>query len=305
MINTNQEWVTAKDASTSPAEKGYEVTVDLIQPWSVPIMKTTLPPDILQKMIEISDQLLADKESESYGNELVGEINKELYIEPKVLQQAGVMGFFLQIISQFVMMCKCQQYPLNVDEIQQELWMTEIIRTWIISQHPGEYNPIHIHSECKISTVMYLKVPKMLSSRKSYPGLPQLADACITFVGNSSMDVELSTPSITLAPRVGDFYIFGALQQHLVYPFRCEEGQEDTERRSISFNASFQSKTEFDHHTKFVLPVENLIKENKLEEAYEMINSGPISPSTKRRIIANIKRTNHNTALRESVHDLK
>ena len=45
---------------------------------------------------------------------------------------------------------------------------------------------------------------------------------------------------------MGDFYIFGAQQQHAVYPFRCAEGQKETERRSISFNAIFQSKTEYD-----------------------------------------------------------
>ena len=42
--------------------------------------------------------------------------------------------------------------------------------------------------------------------------------------------------------------MFGALQQHLVYPYRCEEG--DPERRSISFNAVFQSKTDHDRGKK-------------------------------------------------------
>ena len=40
---------------------------------------------------------------------------------------------------------------------------------------------------------------------------------------------------------VGDFFIFGAQQQHAVYPYRCAEGQEDVERRSVSFNAVFQN----------------------------------------------------------------
>ena len=44
----------------------------------------------------------------------------------------------------------------------------------------------------------------------------------------------------------GDFYIFGAQQQHAVYPYRCVEGQKDVERRSISFNAVFQSKADYD-----------------------------------------------------------
>ena len=56
----------------------------------------------------------------------------------------------------------------------------------------------------------------------------------------------MSAPSVAIPSQVGDFYIFGANQQHAVYPYRCEEGQKDVERRSISFNAVFQSKTDFD-----------------------------------------------------------
>jgi len=43
---------------------------------------------------------------------------------------------------------------------------------------------------------------------------------------------------------VGDFFIFPASQQHFVYPFRTPDGK--GERRSVSFNAVFSSKTEQD-----------------------------------------------------------
>ena len=61
-------------------------------------------------------------------------------------------------------------------------------------------------------------------------------------------------PNIAIPPQVGDFYIFGAQQQHEVYPYRCKEGQEDVERRSISFNAVFQSKADFDAGKKANIP---------------------------------------------------
>jgi len=48
-------------------QKIYEMEVQLIQPWSVPVFKTTLPPNVLQAMIEISDQVIADKETKSHG----------------------------------------------------------------------------------------------------------------------------------------------------------------------------------------------------------------------------------------------
>ena len=54
-------------------EKVYEMNIEMIQPWSVPVFKTTLPPDVLQTMIEISDKILADKDAESHGGNLAGQ----------------------------------------------------------------------------------------------------------------------------------------------------------------------------------------------------------------------------------------
>ena len=219
-------------------EKKYELNIKLIQPWSVPVFKTELPPDILKTMIEISNQIMADKEAKSWGVNLAGQIDTELAIDYTTLEKTGVLGFFLGAIRQFVIVCKCQLHPDKITEMQQEEWLTDITNMWIISQQPGEYNPIHIHTQCHFSSVMYLKVPKMLPPKKEHR---QDDDGSILFVSNSSRDLDFSTPSITIPPQVGDFYIFGAEQQHAVYPYRCEEGQKDTERRSISFNAVFKS----------------------------------------------------------------
>ena len=84
-----------------------------------------------------------------------------------------------------------------------------------------------------------LKVPEMLTPKKENRAAD---DGSLVFHSNWSGNYELSTPSITFPPQVGDFYIFGAQQQHLVYPYRCAEGQEDVERRSISFNACYKSR---------------------------------------------------------------
>jgi len=232
-------------------EKVYEMNIEMIQPWSVPVFKTTLPPEVLQTMIEISDQVIADKETKSHGEYLAGQIDSELLVEHDLLEQSGVMGFFLGAVRQFVMMCKCQQMPNKVDAIQREEWLTQMLTMWIVSQQPGEYNPMHIHTQCTISTVMYLKVPKMVLSRKEHrPG----DDGSILFCSNASRDVDFSVPNINFFPAVGDFYMFGAQQQHAVYPYRCAEGQKDVERRSISFNAIFQSKTERDKGEKVNIP---------------------------------------------------
>ena len=76
----------------------------------------------------------------------------------------------------------------------------------------------------------------MLPSRKEHR---KSDDGSIVFSGNVSRELELSMPTVTIPPEVGDFFIFGANQQHSVYPFRCAKGEKNIERRSISFNANF------------------------------------------------------------------
>jgi len=232
----HQERLTKKQGKEASR---YTLDISLIQPWSVPVVKTTLPPDVLQTMIEISDEVIANKDVPPYGEYLVGQIEKELLF-PDVFLNSKLMDFFNSMTHQFGITCKCQAIPDRINEIKKEEWLTKIVDMWIVSQQPGEYNPLHVHKECQISSVMYLKVPKMLPSRKEHRPHD---DGSISFVSNASRDLEFSAPSISIPPQVGDFFIFGANQQHLVYPYRCEEGQEDVERRSVSFNTKFYPKT--------------------------------------------------------------
>ena len=217
-----------------------EMSIDLLQPWSVPVMRTRLPLYVLDRMLEISEGMISDENSISHGPRLAGQIKTELTIDTELLKKNDLDKFFHAMIKQFVILAKTQKTPYKKEEIQKETWLSQMDSMWVISQKPGEYNPIHFHTECQISAVMYLKLPKFLPSEKKHRAGD---DGAITFVSNSSNDTELSQPSLTLRPAVGDFFIFGAKQQHMVYPYRCEEG--DTERRSISFNAVFQSQTNY------------------------------------------------------------
>ena len=71
---------------------------------------------------------------------------------------------------------------------------------------------------------------------------PSQFDGSITFVNNSSTDKIWARPNLQIQPQVGDFLIFPADQKHLVYPFRTADGK--GERRSVSFNAIFSSKSQ-------------------------------------------------------------
>ena len=91
---------------------------------------------------------------------------------------------------------------------------------WIISQKDNEYNPCHIHTDCAVSSVMYLKVPDFLPSTK-----PQRDDdGCIVFIG-SVTENRFTRQQLKVKPVPGDFFMFPAHQIHSVYPFRTEDGK--------------------------------------------------------------------------------
>ena len=230
-----QEKISKK--GNNPTQIKMELKMDLLQPWSVPLMRTELPPYVLEGMIELTDDMIADENSASHGSQLAGQIKTELTIDIERLKKNNLDKFFDTMIKQFVIYAKSQQTPYN-EEIKKETWLTQIVAMWVVSQEPNEYNPLHHHTECQISAVMYLKIPKLKKERKEHR---RHIDGAITFVANSSLDKDFSHPNITIPP-------VGANQQHSVNPYRCEE--EDTERRSVSFNAIFSSEKLFEQQKK-------------------------------------------------------
>jgi len=237
MSQTRKERRRAERATKK--EEKFQMHFELLQPWSTFVMKTQLPPPILEKMIRITDKIVDNAENEkSHGQHLAGQIKDELWVDHEILEREKVMDFFLNVARNYVIQAFCQNEPLNRQTILAEEWYTQMLSMWIISQKDNEYNPCHVHTECDLSTVMYLKIPEYLPSRKSH----RKDDGAITFSGPAGKDQRWGTPTITYQPQVGDFFIFPASQQHWVYPFRTPDGK--GERRSVSFNVIFSSKTE-------------------------------------------------------------
>jgi len=238
-MNRQQRRMQERKERKKNQEKNYELNIDMIQPWSTFIMKTRLPDDILGKMLEITDSIVDDSENaKSWGQNLAGQIKDELFVEHNLLHEAEIYAFFMDIVRHYVIAAKSQQNPFAKEAIQQEKWLTQMLSMWIISQKDGEYNPMHIHTECNISTVMYLKIPEYLPSRKSH----REDDGNIVFVNNTCNDAQFVSPQFSYRPKVGDFFIFPAQQSHFVYPFRTADGK--GERRSVSFNAIFSTERE-------------------------------------------------------------
>ncbi len=230
----------------APNDPNLSLEIEMIQPWSDVLLKTKLPDPVLKGMLEISDKVLQDPERANWGHNLAGQIEDEPIIPHEMMQNyklgtsGNIFTFLLNIVGEYVKMCMRQQTTqIDYHKIENEEWMTQMKSAWLISQWPGEYNPIHIHTECSLSTVMYLKVPEFLPSTKP----ERDDDGCIMFIGAGGQNSRLTRNIIKIKPKVGDFYIFPAHLQHCVYPFKTDG---DYERRSMSFNADFISKTDWE-----------------------------------------------------------
>ena len=197
----------------------------IFKPFGPSIGKSKISRKFLEKLnMEVDTKIFS--KSNDYSPKLASQIRKEVQISKNFIKK------YLE--KELIKNIKIFLMKENVKKIKE----IKILNLWVVSQYKNEYNPIHFHKNCNISAVMYIKIPTMLPSRKKH----RSDDGAIVFLGNSSRETELSMPTVECPPEVGDFFIFGANQQHAVYPFRCAKGETNTERRSISFNAYFKNK---------------------------------------------------------------
>ena len=218
--------------------QSFQMSYTLHRPWSDILFETKLPPMVLEKMIKISNEVLADSKRISWGKNLAGQIKEELLIEPELLKKENLLDFFGNMVQEYVHQCNLQQAPSDqhqhIETVKNHIHVT-MNSMWIVEQQPGEYNPIHTHTGCDVSAVMYLKAPNFLPSEKP----DRDDDGTIYFVGGSGTNDKLKMSSLKVKPKPGQFFIFPSHLQHTVYPYKTND---NFARRSVSFNASFEYK---------------------------------------------------------------
>ena len=194
-----------------------------------------LPQDATDAMLKMSDELLSNKLSESHGQNLAGVIDKEIKVYKSDMEKAGVDQLIESCVRSYVVHCAKNHGMFQ----ETHIFDTMINSAWIVSQYANEYNPLHNHTGCDISAVIYLKVPDVKGRRnlESKKGKEDF-DGSIAFVhsamGNRNHDV-LEKGVMNLSPTSGLLVMFPSYLIHTVYPF-IGEG----ERRCLPFNAVYR-----------------------------------------------------------------
>ena len=71
--------------------------LNVYQPWSIPVLHTTLPDILLKELIQLTDLIEKDEERESVNDGLAGEIEDEWKIDPILLTNITFKDYIIQL----------------------------------------------------------------------------------------------------------------------------------------------------------------------------------------------------------------
>ena len=200
-----------------------EIPFMLVRPFGPFIVKSELPKELMDDYNEELEKIIKDKKLVSeldWSQHLVGKVTQELRVPDNLREKYD--GYFQALVDAYVKKVSDDPKgrPFNLGT------------AWFVRQFPGEFNPIHIHTYCTLSSVGYLQLPKGMDKefeKESKTRRP--VKGHIEFIYGVPQD--FNSHSLLVQPKIGDFYIFPRYLMHTVYPFRTPG-----ERRSFSMNVS-------------------------------------------------------------------
>jgi len=191
------------------------------------LFKSQLPDDIRQKLLE--EGIKCQK---SHNKKLAGHLENQF---------AYPENFAKEFYSDFTPYIKtyrqahCAYHNLD-PSIPIELQAVDL---WINFMKSGDFNPLHTHAY-DLSFVTYLSVPQEIHlENNEYEGM-SAGPGSISFNFTQSANPKWATTEKHYIPKTGDLFIFPALLQHWVAPFKS-----DVTRISVSGNISIANKNKF------------------------------------------------------------
>ena len=194
---------------------------EIFKPFGPSIVKISIPEDIISAMNIYVEEIIKDKEKlkeNDEGHKLAGNVYQEFLLDTDFMKKIKWANFLGLV---------CEKWVWREKAVK--LKKFQIIKSWIVRQFKNEYNPIHYHSG-NISGVGYLKVPSKMGETLQKNKTINNNGKLILIDGSKKI---FCSPTYTITPKVGDFYLFPSYLMHTVYPFSDTE----EERRSVSFNA--------------------------------------------------------------------
>jgi len=262
--NSNLDSYGDNTRSVGKHAEPVKLPVQVYSPWANIIVRFKIPDDVFDELKKMYEYTMS-KEWASFGKQLVGQIKEEPEITVDIVSKYPKWSSFcMESVKNFVhaqTQVNMSSDPKRFEEWCKDPLLTKMNTMWFVKQKPGEYNPAHIHTNCKVSAIAYLKTPqKQIKDKKEW----HPTDGRVTFFNNTGTDMNFSNSMATFAPEPGDMYVFGSLQHHMVYPYRSEDPND--ERVSISFNADALTKSQLEAQNKHSEKIYEEVKKVKEQE---------------------------------------
>lgn len=205
-----------------------ELDTTMLSPFGPRILCVKLPDNIIERINHLGD---TQQNKNNMDGRLAGQIKDEPELTNEEMDSIGIKKIFMDIGQQYVhtILSDKHHFDYNKDDFYINM---KFVSGWIVNQKENEYNPIHYHSNCSISAVLYLKVPEFRP--RGFVGKKNI-DGYIEFINSTVDHSMLSAGSYLVKPQVGQLLMFPSTLLHTVYPFQGPE-----ERRSLAFNLNYE-----------------------------------------------------------------
>ena len=212
------------------AAKRSEIELDseMLSPFGPRIFSMILPENIVKRINDLGDN---QHNRRNMDSRLAGQIKDEPELTSEEMDSIGIKQIFMDIGQQYVHTILSDKHHIDYNKDDFYINM-KFVSGWIVNQKENEYNPVHFHSNCNISAVLYLKVPEF--KLRGYVG-KKIIDGHIEFIHSTVDNSKLSAGQFVIKPEVGKLLMFPSSLLHTVYPF-----QGSGERRSLAFNLDYE-----------------------------------------------------------------
>ena len=176
--------------------------------WGPYVMKTKVPDYIIKKL-----KTEGKKTKESYNHKLAGHLDNQ-YKYP-----ANVQKWFYEEIQPIVQAYRNGHCKFHgIEELTVELSADDL---WVNYMKAGDFNPIHTHGG-DYSFVLFLDVPKQLKKEQEEFEGTSAKPGSLMFEYTQQARPRYATSGTAIVPETGDFFMFPAMLQHWVCPFKSK-----------------------------------------------------------------------------------
>ena len=194
--------------------------------WGPFVLQTIMPSYITKKL-----KTEGKKAKNTYNHALAGHLNNQ-FLYPKNIQE----WFYKEItpVIKGYRQGHCKFH--GIEEIPLDFKADDL---WVNFMKPGDFNPIHTHGG-DYSFVYFVDVPKELHKEQDEFEGTSAPPGALLFEYTQQARPRWATTGAVIRPRTGDFYMFPALLQHWVCPFKSK-----VTRISVSGNIKIINKNKF------------------------------------------------------------